>query len=110
MNGPPSMRTRSCSMAAISRRSCAADLLQLNGLGIALVGAMPKSPLSVISPEQQHEPAAQTVRTLQAWRDHAAEPPGDGALDPQPRGAARHGAEPAGSGLLRPARLGWIAD
>src|SRR6478609_4671665 len=54
--------------------------------------------------KSRHEPD-QTLRALQAWPDHAAQPPRDGAADPQPRGAARHGAEPIGGRLLRAARL-----
>jgi len=48
--------------------------------------------------------------SLSARPDHAAQSPGDGALDPQSRGAARHGAEPAGGGILRPARLRRVVD
>src|SRR6266849_10663938 len=62
--------------------------------------------ISSISPgKNKHEFADQTLRALQAGPDHAAHSPGDGAPDPQSRGAARHGAEPPGGGLLRPARL-----
>src|SRR5258705_13710902 len=62
------------------------------------------SPIIIPSGHTRHEPDP-TVRALQAWPDHLAEPPRDGAADPQPRGAARHGAEPAGDRLLRAARL-----
>ena len=93
-------------MRAIWRGSCAASLRWPNGCGHC------RPPLqcttisvSAIIPEGRHEHADQTVRALQARPDHAAEPPGDGAADPQPRGAARHGAEPARGGLLRPARF-----
>src|ERR1700712_5412894 len=70
---------------------------------------MPNSSLPANFWNLSHEPD-QTVQALQAWPDYAAQPPRDGAADPQPRDTTRHGAEPARGGLLRATRLGGIAD
>src|ERR1700712_2142607 len=70
---------------------------------------MPNSSLPANFWNLSHEPD-QTVQALQAWPDYAAQPPRDGAADPQPRDTARHGAEPAGGGLLWATRLGRLAD
>ena len=62
--------------------SCGPSLHRPNGfrvpLGIAQSAVMPNSPLSIHpSGKSLHEPD-QTFRALQAWRDHAAEPPRHG--------------------------------
>src|ERR1700692_3345785 len=78
--------------------------------GIALSAAMHNSSKSVIFPERDHEPTDPTVRALQAWPVHAAQPLRDGALDAQPCRSSWHGAEPIGGGILWPARLGGAVD
>src|SRR6195256_4811755 len=103
MNHPTSTRTLCSSMPATWAGSCAVDL---KGHCTAR-GNAHLFPTRQLSGTQQHEPD-QTVRALQAWPDYAAQPPRDGAIDPQPRDTARHGAEPAGGGLLRATRLGGM--
>src|SRR5882757_8399465 len=109
MNHPTSTPIRCSSTPAIWPVLCGPNLHGANGSGIALSGAMPNSLLSFIFGNPLHEPD-QTLRAFQAWPDHAAESPGDGAAHPQPRGPARHGAEPTRGRLLRPARVGRPVD
>src|SRR6478735_6759001 len=74
------------------------------GRAIARAGEENGVRCNVIAPgfiESPDNEPVQTLRALQARPDHLAEPPGDGAADAQPRGAARHGAEPARDRVLR---------
>src|SRR6185369_4271552 len=104
MNHPASTRPAPWLETAARPEIGAATLRKPNGSGIAQLFPMPNCPLSSSTGHPRHEPD-QTIRALQAWPDHASEPPRDGAAAPQPRGTARHGAEPAGDRLLWAARL-----
>ena len=107
---PTSTATRCSSMPAIWPVSCGASLRGTEWLRhCAMRRQCPTLPHLPLFRKPRYEPV-QTLRALQARPDHPAEPPGDGAPDAQPRGAARHGAEPARDRVLRPARLGRTAD
>ena len=110
-SGQWTLRTRSCSQSCIfvSRRffhferSRSSPLREASGCRHCASASNAQSAGDL--PPSGNPMTSQTSRALQARPDHAAEPPGDGAADAQPRDAARHGAEPACGRLLRPARL-----
>ena len=105
------MPTRCFSMAAISAASCGARMHYPNSSRLAAADcectlhciASPALP-AILPKATRNEHLVQTPRALQAWADHPAKSPRDGAADAQP-GGRRPGAGPAGGRILRAARL-----